>query len=80
MLFVTLSIKSEEKMETKRLPGKRTYQNECEEANDNPASTGGVGGVGQPITNSQKYFLCVCSCVVAVLLVLYFANFFGLGK
>ena len=58
---------------------KTTYQNQCDEANDNP-SEGGANGVGQPITSSQKFFLYVCLFMVVVLLILYFADFFGLGN
>jgi len=56
---------------------KKTYQSQCEEANDNPANEGNANvGIGNP----QKFLICVCLSILAIVLFLYFFGFFVLGN
>lgn len=57
---------------------KTTYQTQCEEANDNPASEGNAN-LGQ-ISNPQKFFIWVCLSVLSVILFLYFSGWLELGN
>lgn len=56
---------------------KKTYQTQCDEANDNPANEGNANiGIG----NQQKFFIRVCLSIIAVILFIYFFDLLGLGN